>query len=246
LREEQSRDRDSVWARIATEHPEFTKAMDVTNNYHMVREIVLGDSRTWAPANKLFKPAPGKRVMDVGANVGIYTAFCAANGALVTAYECDPSTYRVLETVVRQFPKVEARCVAIYTRSGTVRFESHTVPDEGSEIIWHNGRASCPGVHDLPGTIEFIEVPCLSFDEALGDKIWDCIKMDIEGGEAEILMSVSEEKLKQVKFMYVELHPWTPQELHDQVIQRMDRLFLMTGYWSQDLKRYEALYLEAK
>jgi len=224
--------------------------MDVTNNYHMVREIVLGDSRTWAPANKLFLPARGKRVMDIGANVGIYTAFCAANGALVTAYECDPSTYRVLETVVRQFPHrhrgVEAHCLAVCSHSGTIRFESHIVPDEDSEIVWHNGRTSCPGIHDLPGIIEVIKVPCLSFEEAIGDKIWDCIKIDIEGREAEILVSVSEEKLKQVKFMYVELHPWTPQELHDQVIQRMNSLFRMTGYWSEDLKRYEALYLEAR
>ena len=69
---------------------------DPTNNWYAIREIVLGHSLAWAGANKRFQPFPGAKVMDIGSNVGIYTAYCALHGAQVTAYEPDPSTFAIM------------------------------------------------------------------------------------------------------------------------------------------------------
>ena len=80
---EQAANKARVWERMAAEHPEFTRGCDPTDNFHTVEEIILGGSLTWKRANELFQPFPGARVMDIGANVGIYTAYCALNCAYV-------------------------------------------------------------------------------------------------------------------------------------------------------------------
>lgn len=239
---DQLADKASVWVRIAQEHPEFLHEYDPTNNYHTVREIVLGGSVTWAEANRRFQPKPGARVMDIGANVGIYSAFCAANGASVVAYEADPKSFVYLAGI--DLP-IECHNVAIMPYHGEVKFLGHSKWDSGDECEWHNGGTEVPGIKMMP-TDDFVTVPCITFAEALGNESWDMVKMDIEGGEAELLLDTPEESLKQIKFMYVELHPWTPQEMHDRVIARMGSIFNLTGHWSENLNRWEALYLEAK
>ena len=67
-----------VWARMAQEHPEFTHASDPFDDPYAVENLVLSDYIG-------FKPFKGARVMDVGANAGIWSSYCALNGALVTA-----------------------------------------------------------------------------------------------------------------------------------------------------------------
>jgi FkbM family methyltransferase len=232
-------DRQSVWDRIAKERPEFLQSFDPTDNYHTVREIVLGGSLTWAEANKHFLASPGKRVMDIGANVGIFSAWCAARGAEVVAYEADPECVKILDCL-GNFTVVPA---AIMPYTGTVEYQGNMTPVSGIE--WHNGGTFCPGMNKAAAD-RFEVVPCIAFDEAIGDKTWDMVKMDIEGSEAEVLLAASEQKLRQIKFMYLELHPWTPQELHDKVIERMKAVYRFDGYWSDRLNRWEALYLENK
>ena len=96
---EQELDCQSVWRDMAVQHPEFTRAYDPTNNWHAVRELVLGGSLAWKGFHTRFQPTPATKVMDLGANVGIYTAYCGIHGAQVTAYEPDPATFNILHTM---------------------------------------------------------------------------------------------------------------------------------------------------
>jgi FkbM family methyltransferase len=244
LTEAQLKDKASVWEYIAQRYPEFTQAMDPTENYHTVREIVLGGSSTWAEANKRFQPRPGTHVMDVGANVGIYTAFCAAYRADVTAYEPDPVTFGILNKMLRDTGLIaKAVLAAVHSFTGTAEFQGFTKCMAGCE--WYNGGLFIPGVQRMPGDAA-ITVPCISFDEAIGGVTWDCVKMDIEGGEAETILSASDESLEHIKFMYMELHPWIPPELYEALIARTKQFYRFDGSWSGNLNRWEALYLEAK
>lgn len=235
-------DRESVWARVRAEEPTFLEQYDPTNNYHTVREIVLGGSLTWAETNRRFRPKPGTRVMDIGANVGIYSAWCAANGATVVAYEADSKSFVYLKDIALPF---ERHNVAIMPYHGEVKFLGHSKWDSGDDCEWHNGGTEVPGIKIMPDDPSVI-VPCITFEEALRNTRWDMVKMDIEGGEAELLLETPEKALKQIGFMYVELHPWTPQDLHDRVIARMQSIYKFSGHWSAALNRWEALYLEAK
>lgn len=241
-------DKESVWARVRSEHPEFTRAHDLTGNYHAVREIVLGGSLAWAGAHQRFHPQPRTLVMDVGANVGIYSAFCAANGAHVIAYEPDPCIFDLLCKMISNSglnESVIAVPVAIWTGNENLPFVGHSSDIGG--CVQYNG--AIPN-STLPWPSEKfangVPTQCISFDDAIGESEWDCIKMDIEGAEFEVLLSVSKEALSRVKFMFVELHPWATDSLYEKLLERMDEYFAVEGVAPSSTGRWQALYLSRK
>lgn len=240
---------EEVWSRIAKEHPRFTHDHDLTNNSETVREIVLGGSVTWAGAHERFKPFLGAKVMDIGANVGIYSAFCAIHGAEVTAYEPQPVTFSFLSKMIERTglaSRIKAINSAVWTRPGRLLFVGHE-SDIGGNYIQYNGGLQTDGVNwtfdDLKNSVP---VDCVSFDEAIGDTTWDCVKMDIEGAEFEILLHASLEALKRIKFMYVEFHPWVNEEWYQLAINRLDAIFKFEGYCSKESGRWDAAYLSKK
>jgi FkbM family methyltransferase len=239
---EQVANKVRVWQRMAEEHPEFTRDCDPTDNFHTVEEIILGGSLTWKRANELFQPFRGARVMDLGANVGIYTAYCAANEASVTAYEPYRPAWEILCTMLRDTElrnRVAAYQIAIWTHAGNCAHSGNTVPRE--TCTWYNGAVPQQGLNPT----EFADkghVNCISLATAIGEKDWDCVKMDIEGAEFEVLLSTAEETLRRIKFMYVEFHPWAPQKLYEDTIKYLESVFNFEGYWSNALDRWEVGY----
>jgi len=239
---------EEVWNRIASEHPEFTHDHDVTNNSETVREIVLGGSVTWAGAHERFKPFPGARVMDLGANVGIYSAFCAIHGAEVTAYEPQPITFAFLSKMIERTGlagRIKAINSAVWRWSGQFPFVGHEA-DIGGDYIQYNGGLHTNGVvWTMADFKNSVPVDCISFDEAIGDTTWDCVKVDIEGAEFEILLHASLAALERIKFMYVEFHPWVNEKWYRLVIERLQAIFKFEGYQSKE-GSWEAAYLSKR
>ena len=242
---EQIEDRIQVWEQMSREHPEFTSAHDAADNYHAVREIILGGSLTWRGANARFKPFAGARVLDLGANAGIYSAFCALNGAHVTAYEPHPVVFSLLSAMLDRTgltDRVEAINAAVWTFTGECPFIGHVSPDDA--CTRYNGGVPTDGV---PWTADDFRnatpTKCISFDDAIGEIVWDCVKVDIEGAEFELLLGASVEALSRIKFMYIEFHPWASQELYDSTIRRLETFFTFEGSCLNDVGRWEAAYL---
>jgi len=241
-------ERDKVWMRIAKECPWFKREMDITDNYHTVQEIVLSGSPTWARANEMFVPGENTRVMDVGANVGIYTAYCAARGAWVHAYEPSPlasQLLRMMLTDAKLSHMVAQEQSAIWIENGEILYSGNT--NLMNSCVWHNGSIASQGINEK----EFVskeKVRCISFDEAIGDHEWDMVKMDIEGAEFEVLLATHPAQLLKIRNAYIEFHPWAPKELYDDTIARLQTLFnfqwLMTN--EKDPNRCEACCLRSK
>lgn len=112
------------------------------------------------------------RVLDLGANIGLFAAYSREQwpDAAITAIEPDPENLELLRaTAVDAKVVVVAACAA--TREGTVRFvagefaESHVATDGSGE-----------------DTIELACVDAFRFAQSA-----DLVKMDIEGSEWEIL-----------------------------------------------------------
>jgi FkbM family methyltransferase len=226
---------------MSAEHPEFTRACDPTDNFHTVEEIILGGSLTWKRANELFQPFPGARVMDLGANVGIYTAYCAGKGAYVSAYEPYPAAWAIMCNMLRDTGLREVRAYnwAIWTHAGHCAHSGNTVPRE--TCTWYNGAVPQQGLNPT----EFKDkghVNCVSLATAIGEKDWDCVKMDIEGAEFEVLLAAPEETLRRIKFLHVEFHPWAPQKLYEDAVKYLESVFNFEGYWSNALGRWEVGY----
>lgn len=250
MNQQQIDDRDDVWRQIATRHPEFTREMDQANNYHAVREIVLGGSMAWAGVHERFQPAPGKLVMDIGANTGIFTAFCAANGAEVVAYEpfvipCNAIHKMIEMTKLGGFITVKNE--AIWTYTGDVPYIGNASMLNDSCPAF-NGGLPVAGVHLNDGDFaRATKTRCVTLTEALGDRIWDCVKMDIEGAEFEVLLSTPEQSLRRICFMYLELHPWADTQLYYELMAKLQEVFYFEGaYFNSPLNRWEAIYLKGR
>ena len=249
LTKEQMEDRASVWRAMEERHPEFLPWMDPLNNYHAVREIVLGGSVGWAGVHERFKPEEGKLVMDVGANAGIFSAFCGANGAGVVAYEPFPRPFAILSGMVitsKLLNRVIPMQKAVWTYTGITKyFGNVTTLDSACPAF--NGGVRVDGVRWTQDYEDnALDVHCISFDGAIGSASWDMVKMDVEGAEFEILLATPEDALRRIKFMYLEFHPWPSRELYERTCDKLQKIFHFEGSVMRPDGRWEAAYLTRK
>jgi FkbM family methyltransferase len=124
-------------------------------------EAVLRDAR------------PGPRVVDLGANIGLFAAFVLARypAATVTAFEPDPDSARILrDTLTVAGGRCDLREACAAASDGTLRFA------HGRHQFSHIADRDEEGV---------IEVPAVDVFPFMRDA--DLAKIDIEGGEWELL-----------------------------------------------------------
>jgi FkbM family methyltransferase len=157
-----------------------------TSDPGMFDEIFVANSYEPPPdaAASLAALGPAPRVLDLGANVGLFSAWASGRwpGARVTAVEPDPGNFEILERCAHlnagrgQWKLVPA---AASTSPGVMRF----VAGAGSES--HEAHADEVG-HSS-------EVPAVDAFEYLAHA--DLVKMDIEGGEWAVL---SDPRLREI------------------------------------------------
>jgi len=248
MTEEEKADCRGVWEQVTELRPKFKPSYDITNNYHAVREIVLGGSMTWRLANTKFTPHPGARVMDIGANVGIYTFWCAAEGAEVAAFEPSKACFEKMAFVIEEHPELAQRitltCAAVSTATGSEPFLTHISKcGDEEDRLSYNGSIQTDGVVWTPDDFAHARwADTISFEHAIGDEDWDMVKMDIEGAETEILLATPAEVFERIRFMYVEFHPWCGRELHRAVIEKLKALTSFEGYTNENTGEIEAGY----
>lgn len=218
--------RRQIWARIAQVHPEFTPAHAAFDDHEMVDTLLADDYIG-------FTPFAGARVMDIGANQGILTAYWALNKCRVRAYEADPVTYQVLCTMLaatRLDAQVEAVQAAVWTCDGEIPFWGRGGTHQG--IPYRNGaiQVASGGDHNLSAPA----VPSVSLSTALGDQVWDAVKIDVEGAEWAMLLETPDEKLARIKHAHVELHHcWEVEDHYQAFLDKLDRTFRIEGYLDQ-------------
>ena len=147
----------------------------------------------------------GCNVLDIGANRGLFTAFCGVNGAHITAYEPHPEAYKSLVRTIQlngienQVSAIEA---AVWIYSGTTKLDISTTPYANSTISdGISNRNNYPEENVLG-----YEVPCITLSDAIANNKWDIVKMDIEGAEFPVLLNCPDLVLSHIKFLTVELH----------------------------------------
>ena len=123
--------------------------------------------------------SPGKTVVDVGANIGIYSEFFArrvgSDGA-VFAFEPHPTNFGRLSRVPRHYPQVHCRQAAVAEASGSLRlFISESLNVDHHTYDCADGRAS-------------IVVEAVALDDFFtpGYPV-HLIKIDVQGAELAVL-----------------------------------------------------------
>ncbi len=153
-------------------------------------------TRAWGPRAmadfraRLAGLGSGDVCLDLGANVGDFTALLAATGAEVHAWEPDPWAYALLEERFAGHPRVRLHRAAVAARPGTARLrrmrrfaENPRRYSHGSSIVRND-----PGRYGDEG----FEVAVEGFAEvlaAIGRPV-ALAKIDIEGAEFDLLDSV--------------------------------------------------------
>jgi FkbM family methyltransferase len=124
-----------------------------------------------------------RRVLDIGANIGLHSIVLARCGYAVRSYEPDPVHFKVLEKNLlgNDCSSVQAFNSAVSSRRGVFEFIRVLGNTTGSHIA-----GSKPNPY---GDLERFSVTGESIHDILD---WpDLIKMDVEGHEKEILLETT-------------------------------------------------------
>ena len=129
--------------------------------------------------------------LDIGAHIGGFTAAIAQRAKRVVAIEADPETTEVLKLNVVQFPNVEVVSAAVVGRKPVPLLDG-----EHDTVSFYQSVGGKFGAQNAQGSLlnvrgrKSIEVPYVLFEDLVEKEENVCVKMDIEGGEREILDSM--------------------------------------------------------
>jgi FkbM family methyltransferase len=168
-------------------------APDASTAWMVALQIAVGEYR--APG---FTPRSGWRVVDVGANIGVFSLWAERLGAEVTAFEPEPRTFASLLTNVagkRIAPKqaaLAARAVpAVRLYLSELDSTRHTLV--GKEI------ESGEPLRD------FVDVPTVTLADVVGSGC-DLLKLDCEGAEFDALLGADDDTLRRAQRIILEYH----------------------------------------
>jgi len=142
-------------------------------------------------------------LVDLGANVGLFSMFVAPVCERVFSVEPTPSHFALLNELVdiAGIKNIEAHNLAIGTEDGEAEFNIHERNSTMNSFITHrtdphSGKTVKVKTKTLNSLIDSLDVDRIGF-----------VKMDIEGFENEIIFEESfEEALTKIDGLYIEVH----------------------------------------
>ncbi len=132
-----------------------------------------------------FVPQRGWLVVDIGANIGIFSMFCGhlvGEAGRIVAVEPVPETHRVLLANLDGLP-AEVHCVEVACGAERGR----------AQVVFHPGRSTTASIAtgDADGAAERRDVEVRTLDQVTDDAVGgadiDLLKIDVEGTEVGVL-----------------------------------------------------------
>jgi FkbM family methyltransferase len=143
-------------------------------------------------------PKPGDWVLDLGAHFGMFSLYCASRGCVVESYE--PATIAFGELC-------HTAEVATEIKKGKINPINKAVwSSDGRMFLSLDPLTSAANKLATPSTEPCEFVQTVSLKTALRGRSWDCMKVDIEGAEWEVLTKASRRDLELIKFLTIEIH----------------------------------------
>ena len=138
----------------------------------------------------------GKKVIDIGAHVGIFSLLCQALGARsIISIEANPKTFADLFRNLSQCPSVKA-IINKAVFDGCIA-EINIIDKDTGSTVTNSELGSFQGIQ------------CISLDHILEEQNSNEIvmKMDIEGAEYTVLPACSKKSLRKCRTIFLETHP---------------------------------------
>lgn len=155
--------------------------------------------KTYAEHLSILKEEP-KIIVDLGAHIGITSTYLSLKypDAKIYAVEASTENFELLKNNTKSFKNIECIHAAAYFEDGFVNFSNNELS--------YNQRISKNGI-----STEAISIESLKTKFSLSDI--DLMKIDIEGGEIELL-SKNNSWLSSVENIIIEIHnPYTATDL---------------------------------
>lgn len=177
----------------------------------------------YAFVSKLIPPTGKPRVLDIGANIGLFSlqVFQSNPAAQVVALEPAPDTFSVLDQTRRENASLnwQTRQEAVYGTDGFVEFDA-TGTSTGRAIRTASGHAT---IRVAAVRLETI------LDREFRAQSIDLLKLDVEGAEESVLRA-SSGSLQRVTALIIELHDSVDQAFCIDTIRRsFKHLYKVTG-----------------
>ena len=149
--------------------------------------------------NGFYTPRDGDVVLDVGANIGLFSIWIARRAPLARVFAFEPmpeNSAALLRNLKGWAHRIELREVAIGAATGVGVMENGGERTLDHRLATNTGQAGAT-------------VPVMTLDDAVGlaDKAMiDLLKIDIEGAEADVLAAASPSALRRVRRIAIEYH----------------------------------------
>jgi len=207
-------------------HPDVTTWFANPENYTDIILRQINEDRMYDP---IFQDRNDMVVIDLGANCGLFSLYAADSCSQIIAVEPTPSTYTVLQEVVKNDNKIKTLQLAIGPHNEMISFYINENSTTNS-MLNRNGQET---------KVQCMTLETLLFKENL-DYV-DFIKCDIEGSE---MQALTDETLgpiaDKVKFWFVEVHQTNVEESAwpgnlESNRQQLAELFQRHGYQTESV-----------
>jgi FkbM family methyltransferase len=152
----------------------------------------INEERMYDP---IFADKEDMTVLDLGANVGLFSLYAADSCERVVAVEAVPSTYAIATELTAKHPQIELHQYAISDKDQDVSFYINENSTTNS-LVSHSGKEiTVPGI-TIASLLEKLNIDHVDF-----------VKCDIEGSE---VIALTEETVgavaDKIDFWFVEVH----------------------------------------
>ena len=163
---------------------------ELTQTHHILRQ--LNEERLYQP---FFEGADGLTIVDIGANIGLFTLYVRDVAEKIVSVEPTPVTFKLLEKLTANETNVARTATALSDHDGTVDFYISDNPTINSAVNEVGTKV----------TVQARKIKTILDEQGL-DYV-DFIKCDIEGGEvAAITDATISEVADRVGFWALEVH----------------------------------------
>jgi FkbM family methyltransferase len=217
---------------ITSDKPTIINHFDNSANY---ADVVLDMFNTDRFYDQMFNGWDDLVILDIGANIGLFSLYIQDRAKVIYALEPTPSHYEILQDLTKTYSNIKPLQIALNDVDGPVEFY---ISDENSTMnstVNHYGKKISVNGLTLPSLLNHLAL----------DKV-DFIKCDIEGSEMKALNDDIISAVKdRVKVWSIEVHATDSYPSHEiNLNQNRDKLAEMLnkqGYRTYK-HRYDGLY----